>query len=106
MPWVTRLEQEVDFKLFKNNTSSYNKINMSSLLRGDQKSRQEFYKTMLDRGVYSINTVLDYEDMNPIDGELGDLRIVQANMVNIKDVASGKHNPARGQQQNKDSKND
>jgi len=79
MRWAVRLEQEVNAKLLRGNY--YNKINFSSLLRGDLQTRQEYYKTMMDRGVYSINDVLALEDRNPVEG--GDLRLVQMNMVSL-----------------------
>lgn len=79
MRWAVRLEQEINAKLLRGNY--YNKINFNSLLRGDLKTRQEYYKTMMDRGVYSINDVLGLEDKNPVEG--GDLRLVQMNMVSL-----------------------
>ena len=83
MRWAVRFEQEVNAKLLRGNY--YNKINFNSLLRGDMKTRQEYYKTMLDRGVYSINDVLGLEDRNPVDG--GDLRMVPLNMVSLEQAA-------------------
>lgn len=78
--WAIRFEQEVNSKLLKGNY--YNKFSFNSLIRGDLKTRQEFYKTMLDRGIYSINEVRALEDMNPVDG--GDLRLVQMNMTDLR----------------------
>lgn len=83
MRWAVRFEQEVNAKLLRGNY--YNKINFNSLLRGDMKTRQEYYKTMLDRGVYSINDVLGLEDRNPVEG--GDLRMVPLNMVSLEQAA-------------------
>ena len=83
-PWVTRLEQEVDFKLFRKKTQYYNKLNLAALLRGDLKAREVFYKTMLDRGVYSIDEVRAFEDMNPLPDGLGKQRFVQANMSTLE----------------------
>lgn len=106
LPWVTRLEQEADFKLFGKDTRRYNKINMSALLRGDTKARQEFYKSMMDRGVYSIDEVRAFEDMNPLENGNGSLRLVPMNMVSVeqanKEGNTGKDKtPAK-----KESKND
>src|SRR5690606_30970563 len=79
MRWAVRLEQEINAKLLRGNY--YNKINFSSLLRGDLKTRQEYYKTMMDRAVFSINDVLALEGRNPVEG--GNLRLVQTNMVSL-----------------------
>jgi len=83
-PWVRRWEQEVDVKLFKRpERDRYDaKMNMKALLRGDIKTRGEFYKIMTSIGAYSINDVLRLEDENPIGSE-GDLRLVPMNMVSI-----------------------
>lgn len=78
--WAVRFEQEINAKLLSGNY--YNKLNFNSLLRGDLKTRQEFYKTMMDRGVYSINEVRAMEDANPV--EHGDLRLVQMNMTSLE----------------------
>jgi len=82
-PWATRFEQEINAKLLRG--KNYTKIGFNSLLRGDLKTREAYYKTMLDRGVYSINDVLELEDRNPVEG--GDLRLVQMNMVSLEQAA-------------------
>lgn len=97
LPVTVRCEQEVDFKLFGRDTRKYNRMNLAALLRGDMKTRQEFYKTMMDRGVYSIDDVLAMEDKNPLEGGLGDLRMVQMNMVSVEQA---KKNGNTGQKQN------
>lgn len=79
MRWAVRWEQEINAKLLRGDY--YTKVSFNSLLRGDLKTRQEYYKTMMDRGVYSINDVLALEDRNPV--ENGDLRLVQMNMVSL-----------------------
>lgn len=84
LPRAVQLEQELDCKLFGRDTRYYNKLNLGALLRGDLKTRQEFYKTMMDRGVYSIDEVRAFEDMNPLEDDAGDLRLVQMNMVSVE----------------------
>lgn len=87
LPWVTRLEQETDFKAYGRDTRKYSKHNMSALLRGDLKARQEFYSTMLDRGVYSIDEVRAFEDMNPLENGTGKIRLVPMNMATLEQAA-------------------
>lgn len=81
LPWAKRLEQEADIKLFGRERQGrlFTKLNIDSLLRGDMATRFTSYQMMLDRGVFSINDVLDLEDRNGI-GPDGDKRFVQANM--------------------------
>ena len=87
MPWISRLEQEANAKLLgQNDRVSYTKINVNSLLRGDLKSRSEFYNSMLDRGVFSINEVRELEDLNPITD--GNLRLVPMNMQTLDAAAN------------------
>lgn len=81
MPWVRRLETEADIKFFgrTNRGTVFTRINMNGLLRGDTQTRSQFYQAMLDRGVFSINDVLELEDRNEI-GPDGDKRFVPLNM--------------------------
>lgn len=76
-PWVKRFEDEADYKLFgQNRMGLYSKMNMLALLRGDAKTRGEFYKLMREIGAYSVNDVLQLEDRNTI-GPDGDKRVMQ-----------------------------
>lgn len=86
MPWVTRLEEAVNFQLLRE-PDHFSKMNMNAYLRGDAKSRAEFYKTMIDRGVYSIDDVLQKEDQNPLEGGIGQLRMVPLNMISVEQAA-------------------
>ena len=89
LPWVIRLEQEANYKLFKSTEQNfYTKLNLTSLLRGDNKSRGEFYKMMREMGVYSANDILRLEDQDPI-GPEGNYRIVPLNMTNLQNMAAG-----------------
>ena len=83
IPWMTRLEQEADYKLFSTqNTRQYTKISANALLRGDTESRTTFYREMWNLGVLSVNEIRELEDMNPV--EDGDKRFVQLNMTTLE----------------------
>ena len=86
MPWIKRLETEADLKLVspRNVGRIYTKLNVNALLRGDSKARSEWYKTMANLGVYSINEIRALEDENPIDD--GDKRLVQLNLTTLEKV--------------------
>lgn len=88
LPWVIRLEQEANFKLFKPAELLYTKLNLTSLLRGDNKTRAEFYEKMRNTGVFSVNDILRLEDMDPI-GPEGDARIVMNNMITLEALIAG-----------------
>lgn len=98
MIWAIRWESEINRKLLGGYDSGfYSKIEFQALLRGDLKTRQEYYRTMLTNGVYSVNTVLELEDMDPI-GPEGDKHLVQVNLTPLDKV--GEEKPAAPFQQN------
>jgi len=81
-PWIVKLEQEADRKLLGPNPRRrlYSKMNVNALLRGDFETRTRAYQMMFDRGIFSINDILELEDRNTI-GPEGDARFVPANMT-------------------------
>lgn len=82
-PWLTRWEQELNRKLL--GRGFFAKFNVEGLLRGDSKSRAEFYRIMHGMGVYSINDILELEDRNPI-GPDGDKRLVQTSLTTLEKI--------------------
>lgn len=92
MPWVKKFEQEADYKLLTDNHSNYySKLDLRALMRATHVDRANYYKTMAGSGFFSINDVLELEDMNPITN--GDLHLVPLNMAPLDDVATGKYEP-------------
>ncbi|SFJ44047.1 phage portal protein, HK97 family [Paenibacillus sp. UNC496MF] len=86
-PLVTNWEQEMDDKLFTapEQEKYYIKANMTSELRGDMATRANYYKTMLEAGVYSINEVRAMEEEDSI-GPDGDKHFVSLNFVNLANM--------------------
>lgn len=85
VPWATRLEQEANIKLFGARSMGrvYTKLNVNALMRGDAKSRAEFYRTMTQIGAMSINEVRELEELNGI-GPAGDKHLVQLNQTTLE----------------------
>lgn len=84
MPWIHRLEEEADFKLFSGRERGLRtKLNVRGLLRGDDASRATYYQIMTGIGAYCVNDVLRLEDMDPI-GPEGDERLVQLSLTTLK----------------------
>ncbi|MCE5168517.1 phage portal protein [Paenibacillus profundus] len=83
-PIITNWEQEIDWKLFTESERRvfYSKFNVTSELRGDSKSRSEFYKNMIQLGPFSINKVLELEDEDNI-GPLGDKHYMSLNYTTL-----------------------
>lgn len=83
-PIIKQWEEEFSYQLFslKEQKMYYLKFNLTSLLRSDSKSRAEYYATMLDKGVYSINEVRELEEKDGIEG--GEIHRVDLNHVSIE----------------------
>lgn len=80
MPWVQKLEQEYYTKLLTpQEQKGYFKYNVNALMRGDSKTRAEFYRIMLTSSVMKINEVRALEELDPIDG--GDEVMLPLNMI-------------------------
>ena len=93
-PWAKRFEDEADFKLFGGNRRGYyTKMNMNALMRGDAKSRVEFYRGMREIGVYSANHILELEDENTI-GPDGDKHTMQQSYTTIERIGEESAAPA------------
>ena len=86
MPYITRIEAEMNLKLFRTNElgKKFIEFNVNALLRGDVKSRTEAYKTAITNGYMSINEVRRKENLNSIEG--GDEHYMQLNMTTIKNI--------------------
>ncbi len=79
LPWVRRIEMEVERKLLRDDTRLQCSFNVDTLLRGDSKSRADYYHQMLQDGVMSINEVRAKEGLGPVDG--GSSHHIQVNMI-------------------------
>ena len=91
MPWLVRLEQNYQMQLLTPSDRDlsgrgryYWKHSVEGLLRADSTGRAAFYGPMLDRGVFSINEVREYEDKDPIPG--GDEHFVDLNKIPLSMV--------------------
>lgn len=85
-PWLIRIEQAINSKLFRSNLY-FAEFNVDGLLRGDIKSRGEFYNIMLNNGTFSRNEVRARENMNPQPGEQGDIYTIQLNMMDLSKIS-------------------
>ena len=93
-PWCTGIEQELNRKLFTTQERAegfYVKHDMKAFLRGDSRSRAEYYTKLRDLGALSPNEIRDLEELNPIEG--GDTYLVPMNMARLADAGKAKDNP-------------
>lgn len=74
--WLIRTEQRVTQLLRPQNV--YSKYALAGLLRGDPKTRAEFYTKMWNIGVLNSNEIRAYEELAPVEG--GDVYYRPLNM--------------------------
>jgi HK97 family phage portal protein len=69
-PMVERYEHEIEWKLIDDSDIGKKEVrfNLNSMLRGDMKSRSEFYASAITNTWMSPNEVRKLEDMNPYEG--------------------------------------
>jgi HK97 family phage portal protein len=97
LPWLNRWEQAINRRLFtrrEREQGYYCKFNLSGLLRGDSKSRAEALHIMRQDGVINADEWRELEEMNPQEGGVGKLYLINGNMVPIGD--DGKPQPNEG----------
>lgn len=89
MPYLVRIEEEMNRKMLRSDEFGqyYFLFGVNGLLRGDAKTRSEYYKNMNFIGAMSANEVRGLEDMNEYDG--GDEYFVQMNMQTVKNAING-----------------
>jgi len=83
-------EEELNRKLISvDDESVYGKFIVDGLLRGNTKERMESYKTGAGLGLFSINEIRAMEERNPLEGDLGDARLVPLNFQNLEKAVHG-----------------
>lgn len=96
MPYVQRWEQTINWKLFtkeEREQGYYAKFNVSALLRGDYKSRQEGLAIQRQNGIINADEWRELEEMNPQDGGTGKVYLVNGNMVPVDQAGHFKNPP-------------
>lgn len=89
--WLVPTEQRVTKELLQD-PKVYARYNVEGLLRGDSTARANFYKTMREIGVYTVNNILSSERMPSI-GPEGDTHIQPLNFGPL----GATQNPQEGQ---------
>lgn len=98
--WCVRWEQALWWKLLTESEKQqgyYLQHKVDGLLRGNIKGRFEAYSKMLNYGVFSINEIRGFEELNPVEG--GNVHLVPMNFVPLQD-AGKKQKGTTGNQQN------
>ena len=89
-PWIKRIEIALNHKLIPNKDrgKNYFKFNLTALLRGDSKSRADYYRTLLNIGVLSPDEVRAFEDLNSMGGPSESV-YMQSNMMPLDKLGEG-----------------
>lgn len=83
-PLLTKIEMELETKLFKKGENYDIKFDVNELLRTDKKSQAEYLTKMFNLGVLSPNDIRKELDMTPVEG--GDIHVAQINLTSIKNL--------------------
>lgn len=78
LPWLKRWEAAIRGKLILAPQLYFAEFLVNALLRGDTKSRYEAYAIGRQWGWESVNSILEMENRNPVEG--GDVRLQPLNM--------------------------
>lgn len=83
-PILTKIELELETKLFKPEDHLDVKFDVNELLRTDKKSQGEYFTKMFNLGVLSPNDIRKELDMDEVEG--GDIHVAQVNLTSIKNL--------------------
>lgn len=83
-PILTKIEIEMETKLFKPEEKFDIKFDVNELLRTDKKSQAEWFTKLFNLGSMSPNEIRKELDMEPVDG--GDIKVAQVNLTSIKNL--------------------
>lgn len=94
IPWIRQLEEVIETELLPDDLQM--RFNVTGLLRGDMRTRAEYYSKMRDMGVLSADDILEFEDLppRPIDD---DYHVKSGNT--LLPVGSGRPTPVLQQNQ-------
>lgn len=89
-PWYTRIEQEIERKLFSENERYEMDVSHDDhiFMRGDAKSRAEYLRNMIGAGIITPNEARRVEDWNPADNPAADELYMQGAMMTLKNIAA------------------
>lgn len=83
-PLLTKIEMELEIKLFNPEDNLDIKFDVAELLRTDKKSQAEYFTKMFNLGTMSPNDIRKELDMEPVEG--GDIHVAQINLTSIKNL--------------------
>ena len=97
-PWVKRIEQEFNRKIFKTTDQGKYKVrlNMDAIMRGNTEARAEFYRVLWGMGAINRDEIRAREKLNKIPG--GDVYYVPMNMSPVGEDGQPVFTPKNSQE--------
>jgi HK97 family phage portal protein len=92
--WLTPTEQRVTKELL--GADQYAKYQLGGLLRGDSAARATFYRAMRDTSAFSADDIRELEDLPPIGGREGGMRLQPLYMAPLGTDPTAPKAPADG----------
>jgi len=95
VPWVRRFEDEAEYKLLgQNRAGLVNKMNLNAVLRGDTKTRLEYFRGLREIGVFHADDILALEDL-PLIGKSGggEKRVMQGQYTTLEKIGEDPPKP-------------
>jgi phage portal protein BeeE len=86
LPHLKRWESAISRDLIVDDETYFAEHIVTGLLRGDSTARAQWYTSMLQCGVLSVNEIRELENLNPI-GPEGDQRYMQVNMTTLDKIS-------------------
>lgn len=83
-PLLTKIEMELEIKLFNKEDNLDIKFDVNELLRTDKKSQAEYFQKLFNMGTMSPNDIRKELDLEPVEG--GDIYCAQVNLTSIKNL--------------------
>lgn len=89
-PIAIAMEQEANVRLIGQASQGrvYTRMNLAALMRADPRTRGEYYRTLINAGVMSVNEVRELEELNAL-GPEADEHYIQTSMTTLRRVAEG-----------------
>jgi HK97 family phage portal protein len=91
LPWILRIEHALKMQLlpYYDQENYYIKFNATSILRGSDKERAEYYREMKNIGAYSVNEIRAFEDMSPLSDKAADYHFYPVNTQPLEKINQG-----------------
>jgi HK97 family phage portal protein len=77
LPWIERIESAIESQLifYSDRSETYVKFNATSVLRGTDSERKDFYSAMYNIGALSINEIRALEELPRLEAEYADYHL-------------------------------